>query len=408
MRADWPKAEASATALVNAALADDKAAALGLTLLADAIASQGGAAEAAEPIKQAIDLDGKLALAQAINSNILASQALDAHDDALMEQALTALDAAVDSLGDETPVVQALTHNALAYTFAQKHFLSGSADYLTQSEQSYAKAIDLQPKLALFHANLGFLLSASERYDQARAEFATALKLSPTLASAQTGVGWSYYRQGEKTKAADAFAAALAIAHNDAEALIGQGRLAFDGDDYGTAIARFASASNGNGRSADAYAWLGKAYQFSGFNNARADEQKQAYTSAEAAYRKAITINDRYAFAVSGLGWVLQYEEKYDASVDAFKRAIALDAGNDESHNGLGWSLFNLGRYKEAEPSFRKAITITPDYASPHYGLGRTLEELGRKDEARAEFQKALDIDPKYTDAKDALERIRK
>ncbi|MBX0326128.1 tetratricopeptide repeat protein [Oscillochloris sp. ZM17-4] len=408
LHADWPQAEASANDLVNAALADDQAAALGLTLLADAIASQDRVADAIEPIQQALDLDSGLSLAQAIHSNIMAIQANDSGDTAAMDEALRAADASVDSMADETPLIQALTYNAIAVTFSYDYSLTGNASSMTESEADYQKALDLLPDIALFHSNLGYLYSSDKRYDDARDSFHEALRVDPSYANAQIGIGWSYYGQDETDKAAEAFDAAIKLNPDSVSAYIARGRLAFDQDDYDTAIERFQSATQRDARSVPAYTWLGKAYQFSGFYNEDSDQQKQEYASAAEAYRSALAINGSDASAASGLGWVLQYQDKYDESIAAFEQALALDDGNDETHNGLAWSLFNLGRYDEAEPSFRRAIAISSDYASAHYGLGRALEELGRTDEARAEYQQTLDLDPSYTSAQDALDRIGK
>ncbi len=408
MRGDWAKAETSAIDLVNAALADDKAAALGQTLLADAIASQGGASEAAGEIERALELDASLSLAHAIQSNIMASQASDHKDTAAMDTSLDKAGDAVDSLADEKPLIQALTYNAVAVTFSYDYDLSGNASSLAESEADYQKAIDLLPDLALLHSNLGYLYSGSERYDQALASFKKALDLDPSYAAAQVGTGWSYYRQGETDKAAAAFDVGITLNRNDADAYYAKGRLAYDASDYSAAIALFQTAIKLNPRSAVAQAWMGEAYLFEGFKATDDAQKKQDYQHAADAYNAALKINPSYVLAASGLGWILQYQEKYDESVAQFQSALKLDNNNDQIHNGLAWSLFNLGRYDQAEPEFRRAIEIAPDYTSAHYGLGRTLEELGRTDDARAEYQKALDTDPSYKDAQDALDRIGK
>lgn len=406
MDADWAKAEQSANVLINAALADDRAAALGLTLLADAIASQGNTAEASELIQQALDLNSNLSLTQGIHSNIMAVQAGNNNDTQTMDQALAEADTAVDSLADETTIIQALTYNAIAVTFAQDYGLSNTKPSRVESEADYEKAITLIPNAALFHANLGNLYSTSKDYTQARDEFDQALTLDPTYTYAQIGIGWIYYDQDQADKAAEAFDAAMKLNPDEADVYYAKGRLAYDKGDYDTAISEFQNAAQRNHHSASIQAWLGESHLYQGFNNANADQQKQAYASAEQAYQSALQIDNNYAFALRGLGWILQYQEKYTESVDAFQQALKLDEHNDDAHNGLGWSLFNLEHYDAAEPEFRRAIEIAPKYASAHYGLGRTLEELGHTDEARSEYQQALDIEPSNTDVQNALDRL--
>lgn len=406
LRANWPRAEEQSQALIDAAGADPALAALAYALHADAIASQGDPLAAEESVSSALERDPDLALAYAIRSNIRAGQARDTSDRSLMDQALQDLDQAVDSLADEEPLMQALVHNALGYTFYVEYAIGGDETFLAQSEESYKQAIDLQPNLALFHAQLGYLYSSQDRYDDARTTFEEALALDPGLASAQAAIGWTYYYESESERALKAFDQAIVIDPDDYYAYFGQGRLAINDGDYDTAVTAMTSAAERSPRSPDVQAWLGEALLFRGFNADDDDDREEAYEAAAGAYRAAIAINPNHAFAISGLGWILQYQEEYEDSVAQFQRAIELDDTNKESFNGLGWSLFNLGRYSEAEPHFLRAIELDSDYVSAHYGLGRTYEELGRLDEARAAYEQALAIDPSYSDAQEALDRI--
>ncbi|WP_129633742.1 serine/threonine-protein kinase [Candidatus Oscillochloris fontis] len=406
LRADWQMAEASAHELVNAATSDDPTAALGLALLADAIVSQGATDEAEATIEEALALDDGLSLAYAIRSTITASQAADLNDTTMMDTALEEADTAIDVLDSETSVIEALTYNAIAVTFSQDYGLTENPISLNASEENYQLAIDLLPDVALFHSNLGYLYNKSEDYEQARTAFEAALDADPNYSDAQLGIGWSYYSQDQDAKADEAFDTALRIDPNNPNTHYAKGRISFNNDDYGAAISYFERATQLNPRSSYNQVWLARAYQFAGFFSENGDIQAELYAKAEATYRVAIEIRPNFAFATSGLGWVLQYQEEYTESISIFEQAIELNDQDDEAYNGLGWSLFNLDRLSEAETAFRKAIQLAPYYTSPQYGLGRTLEELGRKDEARAAFQATLEIDPNYTQAQEALDRL--
>ena len=225
MRADWQKAEESANTLVNASSSVDtnKAAALGLALLADAISSQGRAAEAAEQIKQALSLDSGLALAHAINSNMMAIQALSANNTAGMDKALREADKAVDSRPDETLPILALTYHAIGFTFAQDYRLSRSKDSLAEGKADYQKAIELQPNLPLFHTNLGYLLNSADDYGEARAAFQRALDLDDTNEAAHNGMAWSLVNSGKYPDAEKEFSRAIELAPDYANAHYGLG-----------------------------------------------------------------------------------------------------------------------------------------------------------------------------------------
>jgi serine/threonine protein kinase/tetratricopeptide (TPR) repeat protein len=404
---DWANTEEYAAQLIDNA-GDDETRALGHALRADAIASQGAPAEALDSALQAIDLDPDLALGHAIHSNILAARASKGNDVGLMDAALGALDDAYDEINDDPPVLQALAYNALAYTFAEEYFLNDNTPYFTESENSYFEAIDRMPTIALFRTNLGYLYNADGLYNEARGAFNNALENDPDYAEAQAGIGWSYYSDGDNDRAREAFEQAIALNAGDYNGYYGLGRVLMDEREYGAAIDQFNQAASRNRRNADVQTWLGEAYLFAGFNTDDEDQKDRYYIDAESAYRRAIEIEDRYAFALAGLAWILQYQERYDESLTIFERALSIDDSDDDTHNGYGWSLFNVGRYDEAERSFSNAIArdTDNDYASAHYGRGRALEELGRLSEAAAEFEIALDIDPGYDSAREALERV--
>jgi tetratricopeptide (TPR) repeat protein len=411
-RADYARGEEYANQLIDAAASSDAQVALGYALLADSYLSRGDPVAAAAEAEKAVAADPQQPLAQAIHSNVLAARALAVKNSAEMDQALDALGLAEDNLAGAPPLVEALTHSALGFTFAQEYLLSGGENYLAQSERSYQQAVELFPDLPLFHANLAALRSAAGDYEAARDGYAEALDADPSFAPAQSGIGWSYYQEGESERAAEAFDAAIALDGALFDGYYGKGRLAFDAADTPEAYAEAAKilrqAADLNPRSAEARAYLGEALLFQGFQGEAGPDQEAAYADAEQAYREALAHDDRSAFAQAGLGWIFQYQERYEDSVEAFTAALALDGANEESHNGLAWSLYNLARYDEAEQSFRAAIERDTDdsYASARYGLGRTLEQLRRTDEARAAYEEALAINPDYQDAREALDAL--
>ncbi len=412
-RADYRRVEELANQLIDASASSEAQVALGYALLADALASQGDTVAAAEAANEAVRIDPQLALGHAIQSNVMAAQAVAAQSASEMDAALDTLGLAEDRMSDAPPLLEALTRNALGYTFAQEYLLDKNTSYRDQSADSYQQAIDLLPNVGLFHANLAYLRSADDDYDEARDGFAQALELEPSLAVAQAGIGWSYYQEGESEQAAEAFDKAIALDDSQFDGYYGKGRLAFDAAEdvagYSAAAALLRQAAERNPHSAEVQGYLGESLLFQGFKGEdNSAEQKAAYAAAEQAYRAALTRNDRYPFALSGLGWILQYQEAYDESVTTFEQAITLDDANEENHNGLAWSLYNLGRYDEAETSFRAALERDTDnsYSSAHFGLGKTLEQLGRRDEARAAYEAALAILPDYAAAQEALDAL--
>ncbi|HMQ33065.1 MAG TPA: tetratricopeptide repeat protein, partial [Chloroflexaceae bacterium] len=400
---DWPNAEEWANQLIDAPDSTDAQVALGYALLADAYASQGDMTAALAEIDMAIENDPDLALGHAVESNLLAARAVAAGDTAEMDAALASLDRAVDTLDDEEPLVQALTQNALGYTFGQEHRLSGSADYFSQSEGAYRRAIELLPAAGLFRSNLAYLLLQDEDYEGARELFETAAESGylPALA----GIGWAHYDEGDGDEAEAAFDEAIAEAPDAPDGYFGMGRLRYNEGDYDGAIALLGQAVERNPRSPELQGWLGEALFWKGFNGEGA-EAEQAFARAAEAYTRAIERDERAVFSLAGLAWTLQHQEQYAESVETFDRALALDPNDASLYDGKGWSLFNQGSYPESEAAFRQAIAQDDAYAEAHYHLGRALAEQGRADEARAAYQRALELDPNLSAAQEYLDGL--
>ncbi len=400
---DWPVAEDYANQLLSVTTPTPRQLALGHTLLADAVASQGDLTSAVDELAKALAADNTLALAHAIQSNLLSIRANAIGSTAEMDSALASVDRAVDSLSDEEPLVQALTRNAIGVTFAQEYDLKSDAESLRQSNEYYQQALALVPSAGLFQANLADNQSKQKNYTQAREMFTKALALG--YKAGHAAIGWTYYYEGKTTEAGQAFEQAVTSDPDAPDGYFGKARLRYDTQDYDGAIELFGQAIEHNARSPYYHGWLGQTYFWKGINGS-GTAKKDAFAQAVSAYNAALALNDRYTFALSGLAWTLQFQENYADSVAKFEEVIALDPHNAANYDGKGWSLFNQGKYPEAEAAFRAAIERDNTEATYHFHLGYALENQGRKPEARTEYLSALKLDANYSEAQTALDRI--
>ncbi len=400
---DWGSAEEYANQLIDNPASSPTQIATGYALLADALASQGDLNSALSEIDQAISNDAELALAHAIDSNLRAVRALAASNRTEMDEALNSLDRAVDALDSEDRLVQALTYNALGFTFSEEFQFSTDNNAFNESQAYYQKALDLIPGAGLFRSNLAYLLMFDGEYDEARGEFTQAAEAGyvPALA----GRGWAYYNEDDLDLADSAFDAAIEADPALYEGYLGKGRILFSKEDYQGAIEQFNYAASLSPRNPDIQGWLGESYFWVGYN-AAGDEAEQALNEAETAYTNALNYNERHVFSIAGLGWTFQHLERYDESIERFDAAIRLDAGNATLYNGRGWSYFNQGNYSEAEANFRAATARDSNYSYAYSNLGRTLEEQGRTEEARDAYTQALELNPDLQEAQDGLDRL--
>ena len=185
-----------------------------------------------------------------------------------------------------------------------------------------------------------------------------------------------------------------------------------------------------------AYAGLADCYLLLNVYNVTSAED--SYPKAEAASRKALSINESLAEAHTSLAFVTyRYHLKWAEAEGHFKKAIALNPNYATAHQWYGSYLAASGRLNEAVVEAKAAhelepfsLTIYSDYirslyyagrledarkealklremdanfARAHYELGLVLEEEGKLDEAIAEFRLALKAMPDNVAALTAL-----
>jgi tetratricopeptide (TPR) repeat protein len=126
-------------------------------------------------------------------------------------------------------------------------------------------------------------------------------------------------------------------------------------------------------------------------------EPQGRYDDAEAAYRRAIGINPRYAMAWASLGDLLRdHGERYEEAEAAYRKVCEIDP-----HSAWPWGRLaellqdRLGRFVEAEAGYRQALEIAPDDHWLHGKLGQLLHEgLRRPEEAEEHYRKAIRLRP--------------
>ncbi|HEX7609312.1 MAG TPA: tetratricopeptide repeat protein, partial [Solirubrobacteraceae bacterium] len=168
-----------------------------------------------------------------------------------------------------------------------------------------------------------------------------------------------------------------------------------------------------------------------------AQHQQGKYAEAAEDYRRALSLDARYALASNNLGVALYHGGDRDGAIDAFRAALAANPGfvkarvnlallltkarrlqlaleayrqvlvTDGEHpsawNGIGLVLADLRKFEDARNAFARAIQARPDFAEAHYNMSFALSNLGDFDGALRETKRALELDPYYVPQKFAL-----
>jgi TolB-like protein/Tfp pilus assembly protein PilF len=148
---------------------------------------------------------------------------------------------------------------------------------------------------------------------------------------------------------------------------------------------------------AEAYAWLGRTYQWEWGYRWSADPQtlKQAFELE----RKALALDDSLPMAHSKLGQFYALQQKYDQAIAEAEQAIALDPNNAESYFFQASVLNMLGRPGEALGPLAQAMRLNPHYPPMYLSeLGKAYYGVGRHAEAITTLTEAKKRSPSFGD----------
>ncbi len=120
--------------------------------------------------------------------------------------------------------------------------------------------------------------------------------------------------------------------------------------------------------------------------------RKKDYKAAIVALKKAIELDNDFAFPWNVLGNVYFKQKDFKAAIVAYKKAIKLDNKLEFPWTGLGIVYAEQKDYKAAIVAYKKAIELDNKFAHPYRNLGLELEDISKHEEAEKYFQKALSL----------------
>jgi tetratricopeptide (TPR) repeat protein len=139
---------------------------------------------------------------------------------------------------------------------------------------------------------------------------------------------------------------------------------------------------------------------------------RQQYSSAIRHLTIAIQLDPDMARAYDRLGLCYDYLGHTDRAVPLFKKAVALN--RDQRHPSpwpnldLAIALMRQSKFVEAEAQLREALSYDATLPQANYRLGLVLGEQGRLNEAIISLQRAATLDPAYPEPHYALARFYK
>jgi Flp pilus assembly protein TadD len=181
----------------------------------------------------------------------------------------------------------ALAHNNMGLTFAEQGRLDEAVDH-------YQQALQVRPDFAYTHNNFGLALAHQGNLDAAIAAYTQAIRLRPDYVNAHNNLGLALVRQGQPVEAMEHFTQALAILPDSAETHNNLGIALAAQEKYGAAMQQFAQALQLKPDHAKAY-----------FNLGLALSHLDQHDAAIAAVRMALQLRPTWPQAATQLAWLI-------------------------------------------------------------------------------------------------------
>jgi tetratricopeptide (TPR) repeat protein len=232
-------------------------------------------------------------------------------------------------------------------------FRSHQQGKLTEAEELYRTALQLDPNSAAAHHNLGTLLAQGDHSDEAIAHFEKAIALRPDSAESRTNLANALARLNRLDQSIAEFEKVLEISRRQAEP-----------------------------------------YLRACYNIGVSLQAAARHEAAIAHYRRAIAIDPDYAEAHNALGNALTKCRREQEALAHYERFAAIRPELAEAQNNLGVALHAANREAEAIARFANALAIKPDYPDAYGNLGLALESLGRIKEATQAYEMAIEGAP--------------
>jgi tetratricopeptide (TPR) repeat protein len=110
---------------------------------------------------------------------------------------------------------------------------------------------------------------------------------------------------------------------------------------------------------------------------------RQEWLPAVTEYRKAIAIDPAFSQPYNQLGYALRFLERYDEAEQVFKKYVELIAGEPNPYDSYAELLMKMGRFADSITQYEKALSIQPTFVASYVGIANNQIFMGQPQAAR-------------------------
>jgi eukaryotic-like serine/threonine-protein kinase len=295
-----------------------------------------------------------------------------------LDRSIALLNRAIELDRDYAPAYASLT-----FAYFEKNRINPDPQWVKQTTQSAARALQLNDDLADAHLAGGVAAMINSHNDEAEHEFNKAAELDPKNSKPHRWLGFLFNSTGKSKQAEEELTRALALNAEDWRARMNLGLLYYKTARYPQAATAWEQVSK---LTPDNFIVLN--------NLAAVYHMMDREDDAASVLQRSLEIKGS-AYTYGNLGTLRFFQGRYEDAVSAFEKAVNLQANEYLWWGNLGdayrWS---PGQAAKAKPAYRNAIrlareklTAQPDDIDLRSSLALYLAKSGDKQTALAEIK---------------------
>lgn len=292
--------------------------------------------------------------------------------------------------------------------------------------EKFRQAVAIKPDYPDAWYEAGWCLNDLSDYPGAITSLRKARNGWSIYAKVHFELGYAFEKTGQTDSAIAAYKKCLEISAVYSGASRQLGYIAYEKDDYATALGYFRDyEKNAKTPSADYFYWYRKGFMLNAtkaYDSAKIALQKSldfkkdyintylelGYAAtrlkqAEEAigyFNNAITIDPKSHVPYNGIGEVYRdVKRDMDMAMYWYGKTLQLNSNERKGNYGMGYCLNSKAKYTDAIPYLRKAIAAEDTYTAAYIELGFALYKTQSYTEAESKLLKALSLNAKNENA---------